>query len=197
MLRRLPVAALVFVMAGFSLLIPRVTGSKEKEPPQGMRFAGTIRIEEEVRASILAVVGPSEFFENLRSVDSPQGTVFMKDGGEVRFFPDRMTITLRIYGPEDSDGKSGASKQLNYDLMRGLKFKVQWKRGMKLRSVRELRRLSAAEGTFLDLENSGRPMDGWTYEMVFEDSRAPITDHLILSILSPDDKLIARMSAYL
>jgi hypothetical protein len=81
--------------------------------------------------------------------------------------------------------------------MRGLQFKVQWKRGMKMRAVREFRLHTPSESTFMDLENSGLPVDGWTYEIVLEDSQVPVTDHLVLYILSPENKLIARMSAYL
>jgi len=162
-----------------------------------MRFEGTVQFSEDLLVFVLGIVGPPDFFENLQAVNSPQGTTFRNDSGEVRFFPEQMTITIRMFGPVTPNGKSIPSRKLNYDQMRDLRFKLQWKRGMKLRPVREFRSLTATEGTFIDLENSGRPMDGWTYEMVVHDSQVPVTDHLILSILSPENKLIARMSAHL
>jgi len=195
MSRKQSVAALVFLLA--TLLIPGFVGTKEKVHSDVMKFSGIVQLDEDLWASVLGTVGPPEFFKGLRSVDSPQGTTFLNDSGEVRFFPDRMTITLRIIGPVTANGRSMTGKKLNYDQMRGLRFKVQWKRGLKLRPVREFRLHTPSESSFMDLENSGLPIGGWTYEMVLEDSQVPITDHLVLSILSPENKLIARMSAYL
>ena len=190
-------AALLFLLAGLPLLIPASPGARKKDPPMGMRFAGIIQLGEDVRASILGTFGPPDFFANLHSVESSQGTTFQNDTGEVRFFPPRMTLVLRIIGPLTLDGRSIPSAKLDPGLMRGLNLKLQWKRGMKLRPVREFRLLSASQANLIDLENSGRPMDGWTYEMVLQDSQVPVTDHLVLTIFSPENKLLARISAFL
>jgi hypothetical protein len=37
----------------------------------------------------------------------------------------------------------------------------------------------------------------WIYELVVEDSEVPIDDHLILSVISPEDNRLARLSAHL
>jgi len=179
------------------LLMLGFAGAKEKVHPQVLRFSGIVQIDEAQRVSVLGTFGPGEFFESLHAVDSDHGRTFLNDGGQVRFFPDRMKITLRMLGPVATDGRSIPSKKLDHYLMRGLQFKVKWKRGMKLRDVREFRLFTPSESSFMDLENSGLPIDGWTYEMVVADAQVPITDHLILYIFSPENKLIARMSAYL
>ena len=192
------VARLALLFAGISLLLPGLAGTtKEKIHPRAMGFGGTVQLDENLHVAVLGMIGPLEFFRNLQSVDSWKGTTFQNESGEVRFFPERMTITLRMLGPVRIKGKSSTSKKLNHDLMEGLRFKVQWKRGMKMRPVKEFRLLAASESSFADLDNLGLPIDGWTYDMVLEDSEVPVTDHLILYISSPDNKLIARMSAYL
>lgn len=162
-----------------------------------MKFVGIVQLDDGVWVSIIGTVGPFEFFKSLRSVDSPQGTTFLNDSGEVQSFPSRMTILLRIIGPVTPNGRSLAGKKLNYDQMRWLRFKAQWKRGLKLRDVRDLQLHIPWASSYMDVENPELLVNNWTYEMVLEDSQVPITDHLVLYILTPENKLIARMSAYL
>jgi len=191
------ISMFVSVLTSALLLTPVSIGAKQKDHPRPMHFSGVVRVEEDVQVSVFGTVGPSEFFANLHAADSPDGTIYTNDSGQVRFFPDRITITVRILGPVANGGTSILPGKLNYDLMRSLQFRVQWKHGMKLRSVQEFRFLSATESSFLDLGNSGRPVNGWIYEMVLEDSQVPLTDHLILNILSPENRLLARLSARL
>jgi|SRR5215472_4739977 len=197
LLRIRPTVLFFLLATSLLLLASGLAGSKEKMQPRAMRFGGSVELDENLRALLLGMVGPPEFFRDLRGVDSLRGSTFENDQGEVRFFPERMTITLRILGPVTGNGKSIPSRKLNHDLMEGLRFKVQWKRGMKMRSVKEFRLLAVSESNFADLDNFGLPVDGWTYEMVLEDSEVPVTDHLILYISSAENKLLARMSAYL
>ena len=152
--------ARIFLMILVSLLIAGSAGTKEKVHPHVIQFSGIIQMDEDERVSVLGTFGPAEFFEGLHAVDSPQGRTYWNDSGEVRFFPERMRITLRMLGPVGPDGRSIPSKKLNYDRMRGLRFKVKWKRGMKLRDVREFRLFTPSESSFMDLENSGLPIDG-------------------------------------
>jgi len=152
-----------FLLAtSFLLLAPGFAGTKEKMQLRAMRFGGSVQLDENLHALLLGIVGPPEFFRNLRSVDSFRGSTFENDQGEVHFFPERMTITLRILGPVAPSGKSIPARKLNHALMEGLRFKVQWKRGMKMRSVKEFRLLAVSESNFADLDNFGLPMDGWT-----------------------------------
>jgi hypothetical protein len=88
--------------------------------------------------------------------------------------------------------------------MEGLRFKAEWKRGLELRSVKQFRLLTASAS-----QPPPQPpqlnllfpfpafRECWIYEFVVEDSRVPINDHLILSVISPDNKRLARLSAHL
>jgi len=145
---------------------------------------------------IHGVLGPSSFFKNLRCVDSADNTVFMNDMGEARTFPDRLTITLFVMGPVPKN-QFEQPKRLDTKYMLGLGFSANWKRGLKLRPVKAFRQLNASESQPPDLGIDLNASQSWIYELVVEDADVPLTDHLILSIVSPENKRLARLSAHL
>lgn len=145
---------------------------------------------------IHGVVGPSSFFQNLHCVDSADNTAFTNDMGEARTFPDRLTITLFIIGPVPKN-EFAQPKSLDAEYMLGLGFSANWKRGLKLRPVKAFRPLSASESQPPDFAVHLNARQCWIYEFVVEDAEVPLTDHLILSIVSPENKRLARLSAYL
>jgi hypothetical protein len=193
MLRKQSVASLLFLLASLLLLIPESGGAKEKARQRLMRFFGTVETADKLLL-ISGIVGPASFFHNLRSIDSPQGTVILNDFGEVQFFPQRMVITVHIV---PINRKGASSRGLAPELMQGLRFRAEWKRGMKLRPVKEFRLLTASETKFPNFDPLGLFTYGWTYELILEDTDVPVSDHLILHVLSSEDKALARLSAYL
>ena len=73
--------------------------------------------------------------------------------------------------------------------MNGLHFDGHWKRGMYLRTVKNLSLTSHPPQYF-----SSALGEGWAYDRDLDDSEVPLGDHLILDVLAPDNKRIARMS---
>jgi len=161
-----------------------------------MAFRDVVEINEDL-AAMAGTIGPSSFFENLRSVDSNYKTVFLNDFGEVLFFPDRMTITFFIIGPLRKE--HGQNRPSGFDAlyMNELKFKAEWKRGIKLRPVKAFRQLTASVTEPPRFAVLLGARECWIYEFVIEDTEVPASDHLILSIMSPENKRLARLSAYL
>lgn len=148
-------------------------------------------------ALIAGTIGPSGFFESLRSVDSNDGTVFLNDFGEVRFFPDRMTVTLFIIGPLPKEHGRVRPSGLDPQYMNELKFKAEWKRGIELRPVKSFRQLTVS---VTDTPSVFVPLsvrECWVYEFVIEDTEVPAGDHLVFYVISPENKRLARLSAYL
>lgn len=145
---------------------------------------------------IHGVLGPTSFFKNLRCVASGDNTAFMNDMSEAGTFPNRLTITLFIIGPVPKN-EFAQPKSLDAEYMLGLSFNANWKRGLKLRPVKAFRQLSASESRAPDLAVHLTARQCWIYEFVVEDADVPLTDHLILSIVSPENKRLARLSAYL
>jgi len=142
---------------------------------------------------IHGVIGPWSFFKNLRCVNSADKIVFMDDMGEARTFPDRLTITLSIVGPVPKN-EYAQPGDFDTEYMLGLSFKANWKRGLNLRPVKAFRQLTASVSQAPDLVLSRQR---WIYEFVVEDAEVPLTDHLVLYIISPENKRLARLSASL
>ena len=183
-----------------ALLLMSTTGTggpkSNTSQPRGMAFRDIGEINGDL-AVIAGTIGPGSFFENLRTVDSRDRTVFLNDFGEVLFFPDRMTITLFIIGPLPK--KHGKAQPSDFDAqyMNELKFKAGWKRGIELRPVKTLRQLTASVTEPPSFAVSLGVRECWIYEFVIEDTEVPARDHLIFFIESPGNKRLARLSAYL
>jgi hypothetical protein len=143
---------------------------------------------------IRGVLGPGSFFKDLQCLDSAENTVFMNDAGEALTFPDRLTIKLFIIGPVPLS-EFAQPKRLNAEYMLGLRFSANWKRGVKMRPVKALRELTASESQPPDFAVPLNARQCWIYEFAVEDANVPLTDHLILSIFSPENKRLARLSA--
>jgi len=160
--------------------------------PRHVAFVGICEIEGH-RFVIKGEIGPASFFEELRSLDS---IVFRNNVGEVRFFPDHVSVTIFIIGPFARSYERATEPDAQY--MEGMKFNAEWKRGVELRPVKAFRQLTASVSEpppFLEVLSPVR--ECWIYEFVIEDSEVPISDHLVLYVLSPENKRLARLSAYL
>jgi hypothetical protein len=148
-------------------------------------------------------LGPAEFFKGLHSVERKGQTVVLNDEGEVQFFPDRVTITLLFLGPIPKAHEETSLPSFDPQYMKDLQFKAEWKRGVEMRSVKRFSVLTASasqppQQPQLDLLFPFPVFrECWIYEFVIEDSEVPIDDHLILYVISPDNKRLARLSAHL
>jgi hypothetical protein len=194
----MPFTRLAAALLALLLMSTTGTGDPKSNTTQrrGMAFRGVGQINGDL-AAIVGAIGPSSFFENIRTVDSKDRTVFLNDFGEVLFFPDRMTITLFIIGPLRKE--HGKDRPLGFDAqyMNELKFKAEWKRGIELRPVKTFRELTAS---VTEPPSFAIPLgirECWIYEFVIEDAEVPTSDHVIFSIMSPENKRLARLSAYL
>ena len=82
--------------------------------------------------------------------------------------------------------------------MEGMKFRAEWKRGVELRPVKAFRQLTASVTEPPELPDAPWLVkECWVYEFAIEDSDVPISDHLILNVMSPESKRLWRLSAYL
>jgi hypothetical protein len=184
-------ALLILIMVPLFLRSQELNTAPATSPHIAMSFGGTLDIEGDI-ALVNGAVGPNGFFKNLRSIESAAGKIFVNESGRTQFFPERLTVRVYISGPVPLTEKRRKSPAaLDSHFMKGLKFKAHWKHGMDLRPVKELRLVTASEQ---DISPRG---DRWIYDLVIEDSKVPLDDHLILEISSFDDKRLARLSAYI
>jgi hypothetical protein len=179
------------------LMAPICVGRPQRTAPSGatpfvtMGFAATTTELDGGVALIDGGVGPNSLFQDIRAIESTNGKTFVKDHKEIRFFPGRLSIRIYISGPIALKNKKPTLRSFDSKFMSGLRFKAQWKRGMELRPVKELRELNASQVK----THSG--IDRWIYELAVEDFEVPLTDHLIIEIASSEDKRLARISAHL
>jgi hypothetical protein len=140
---------------------------------------------------ILGRLGPLDFFKTLLKTDSEQGIRFIQEDVEIRSFPNPLLIDIVITGPERR-GK-GSMTTLSDDLMRGLKFRADWKKGMETRPV-----ISISVKEILGPQHSRlMKSDTWKYSLLVEAPDVPLDNHLILKISAPDGRSVATVSARL
>ncbi len=114
----------------FLVAIPESGGSEATASlRRRMAFANIAAINGNL-VMIEGTFGPTDFFENLRSADSKDRTIFLNDAGEVQCFPDRMTITLFIMGPIPKEREKALPTSFDADYMEELRFRADWKRGL-------------------------------------------------------------------
>jgi len=164
-----------------------------------MTFWGTVEFDGNP-VLVHGAFGAIEFFRSLRSIDSTDGTAFMNSNGKVEFFPDHLILRVLMSGSWPTRDRKTNAPELNPQLMIGLKFKACWKRGMSLRSVKEFRQLTVSRTEVPDiLQPFAWPTlrQFWSYEFAVDETKVPLSEHFIFYIVSPDDKQLARMSAYI
>jgi hypothetical protein len=142
----------------------------------------------DVCVNFIPVMQSLGFFNGLERIDTSQGSEFRRNSQPVDFFPDYLTIeiTIRI---EVCDSNTYTPAQTP-DAIKGMQFRVQWKRGLYLRPVASL----TIERKPLRLEEGDNQM---LYVIKVRDHNVPLTDHLILSVISANGKIMSRMSARL
>jgi hypothetical protein len=142
----------------------------------------------DVCVNFIPVLQSGDFFEGLERIDTAQGSEFRKNSRVVTNFPDFMTVEMNVRIEDcDTDVYTPARTP---DFVKGLHFRAQWKRGLYLRPVANV-----------SIERKPVLMDEGDNRMLFVlkilDRAVPLTDHLIISVIGPDGKLMSRMSARL
>jgi len=139
---------------------------------------------EGARIAFESTVGPADFFKRLRRAEAPSGSKYMHDSDEVRFFPDHLVIVIIAV-----QTSTLSKKKVSHNFMNELHFDGHWKRGMYLRPVKNLALQAKLPSYF-----SSSLGEGWKYYLDLDDTEVPLDDHLVLDILSADNKRIGRMS---
>jgi hypothetical protein len=142
----------------------------------------------DVCVNFIPVMQSLGFFNGLERIDTPQGSEFRKNSQAVDYFPDYLTIEINIR-IEICDANIYTPAKTP-DVIKGMQFRVQWKRGLYLRPVAGV----TIERKPLRMEEGDNQM---LYVIKVRDHNVPLTDHLILSVISANGKIMSRMSARL
>jgi hypothetical protein len=142
----------------------------------------------DVCVNFIPVLQSLGFFNGLQRIDTAQGSEFRRSSQTVDFFPDYLTIEINIR-IEVCDANIYTPAKTP-DVIRGMQFRVQWKRGLYLRPAANV----SIERKTLQMEEGDNRM---LYVIKVRDHSVPLSDHLILSVISASGKIMSRMSARL
>jgi hypothetical protein len=149
--------------------------------------AGQIR-DKDVCINFNPVMTAGDFFDGLQRHETASGDQFRKNSQVVTTFPDQITVQVQTAVVVcDADLYTPAPLPSFFN---GLQFKVQWKRGLTMRPVAQI---VVQRVMFASQEGDNRLM----FLLKIHDHNVPLTDHLIISVISPQGKLLTRMSGKL
>ncbi len=148
-----------------------------------------------------------EFFENLKRVDTTDGTVYRRAGQTVKEFPQQLVLAFVVYDHYDAtcpprpDPASGPPRLLTRALMSSLRLSLYWKQGVDLHPIENV------HAKFFSVDPAlARPVGHledpperfiWSYEFVIPSAGVPLTDSLVLILRTPDGRMAARVAARL
>ena len=179
------------VAASLSLLIPfgALGESAVQEAPQVLEYKEVVPLSSgQVRDGNVCVnFGPvmtaGDFFDGLQRHETPSGDEFRKNSRVVQNFPEQITVQVQlsisvcdadIYTPAPAPG-----------FVNGIRFKAQWKRPVEQFAIQRVA-ITSEEGD-----------NRLLFLLKIRDKNVPLTDHLIISVISPQGKLLSRMSGRL
>jgi hypothetical protein len=141
------------------------------------------------------------FFTNLRRVDVNGGTLYRRGNDVVTEFPDKLRLSFVVYDFPCGRGLQAAGTRvyLTTALISKFRIRFSWKHGMDMRPAHEIV-MNRVERRPIP-EFPGERADGmpelyeWWFDFDVPSKGVPLTDSLVLVILSPDGRIIARVAA--
>jgi len=138
-----------------------------------------------------AVAG--DFFKDLRTRGTRKGLTFNRHGKEIKSFPARLIVKFDAAfdrcvgkGPPDCDR---CDFRLSREFMSSLQFEAYWKHGF------DAEQKAAIEERSNDLAQVAPSAGLWKYELSIKSENIPLTDSLVVVVLSPDQRIVSRLSA--
>jgi hypothetical protein len=143
------------------------------------------------------------FFNELKSYDSDEGTVFRLGTNEVTQFPEKVLLSLTIRDQPCSFGLQavGTGVYLTPEAMGTLRLSLYWKHGVELRPAGKVALVKVSVdpiqpyATELAAELPKRYL--WSYELGIPGAGVPLTDSLVLIFRTADGHIAARVAARL
>jgi hypothetical protein len=200
-------ASLVFLSA--SPASQKKTKPPKKEDPKVENYYGGVflisdgGIPDGPCFRINGRITSAEFFNQLKSYDSGDGTVFRLGTNEVALFPDKLLLSLTIRDQPCSTGLQpvGTGAYLTQETMSSMKLSLYWKHGVDLRPAGKVAVVHFSVdpiqpyATNLAAELPKRYL--WSYELGIPAGGVPLTDSLVLIFRTPDGHIAARVAARL
>jgi hypothetical protein len=147
---------------------------------------------EDTCISFHASMSADDFFDGLERTETPRGPQFRKNSRILSNFPDDTSVEIWAYVER-------CSRQELRDLvpasatefMRSLRFEAKWKRGVEFRSVEKL----SIETSPPSWNETG--VSPWIFTLMMASKNVPLSDSLVVAVISEDGKKVASFSARL
>jgi hypothetical protein len=144
-----------------------------------------------------------DFFDNLRRMDTEQGTIFRRGSETVTQFPESVDVTFSIRDELCPSGihQVGTRVYLTQEMMKTLRLSIYWKHGVDLHAVKNIKELNARVdrinpyATALAAELPRRYE--WSYELAVQSAGVSLSDSLAFVFRTPDGRIAARVAARL
>lgn len=151
-------------------------------------------------------VTSGDFFDHLKRFDRESGTIFRLGSEEVQNFPKKLNLAFVVHDWYDQTcpprvEEAGAPKYLTREMMSTLHLYLYWKRGVEMRPVSDVQKVSFAVRPlipFAAAQAHGLPEKlEWSYEYILPSAGVPLTDSLVLVLRTDDNHIVARVAARL
>jgi hypothetical protein len=143
------------------------------------------------------------FFEDFKRIDDERGTEYQSAHTVVTEFPEELQVSFVMFDIPCVDRlvQPGPRLYLTQEMMKSLRFSFYWKRGIELRHIENLKRVTAiAEPVEPYNKESQEDLPKhyrWFLDYAIPSAGIPLTDRLVLIIRTPDGHRAARVAARL
>jgi hypothetical protein len=144
-----------------------------------------------------------DFFDQLKRVDTDEGTIFRRGTEMVTQFPESVLASFTIHDESCTTGLQpvGTRAYLTQEMMKSLHLSIYWKHGVDLRPVKNIKMLDARVdrlnpyATALAAELPSRYE--WSYELSVPSQGVSLSDSLVFVFRTADQRIAARVAARL
>ena len=147
------------------------------------------------------------FFDNLKRVDTAEGTVFRRGSETLTQFPEQIFLTFVLFDHYDDtcpprvQNAAGAPVYLTREMVSSLRLYVGWKRGVDLQPIVNVKpKYFSVDPVIPDAAARAHGLPEklvWSYEFAVPSAGVPLTDSLVLILRTADGHIAARVAARL
>jgi len=148
-------------------------------------------------------VTSGNFFDNLKRIDTENGTIFRSGTENVTHFPDELHLSFSVYDQLCPSALKtvGTREYLTREIMSTLRLNFYWKHGVDMRPVGKFKLVNSSVEPILpyatDLASELPKRFLWTYELAIPSAGVPLGDSLVLVFRAPNGRIGARVAARL
>lgn len=136
------------------------------------------------------------FFYDLKRIDAGGKFAYRKGGQAISTYPTALSTSIRVMGNQCGPMPAAESSAIFSRNSYSLKFKVSWKDGMELRPATFSASAASCHGfNSTTIPDRGYSIPTVTCQLMVDGAGVPLTDHLIVSVFTPDGELLTRLSA--